>query len=107
MDNSIFNFCKEYEGKVKADKDIANLPSVKDGTIDLDRIKQSECLIHVSFHVHVDHYYPGSSIIGYQGGSRTIRLDDEDLEYLHNKYSKKLTEEMNKNVESVKEKYNA
>ena len=37
--------------------------------------------------------------IGYVGRS-SITLDDEDLKYLYNKYSKKVIEELNSNIEN-------
>ena len=38
-------------------------------------------------------------------GSNLFFLDEEDLKYLYEKYSKKLQDEMNKNIEQVKQMY--
>ncbi len=43
-------------------------------------------------------------ILGYNG-TNLFTLDDEDLEYLYNKYSKKLESEMLQNIEKVKDNY--
>lgn len=38
-------------------------------------------------------------------GKNLFFLDEEDLKYLYEKYSKKLQDEMNKNIEYVKQMY--
>lgn len=38
-------------------------------------------------------------------GDSLINLDNEDLEYLYNKYSKKLKEEMEFNIANIKNEY--
>jgi hypothetical protein len=42
---------------------------------------------------------------GVYHGSNLFFLDEEDLKYLYEKYSKKLQDEMNKNIEQVKQMY--
>ena len=36
-----------------------------------------------------------------------LKLDDEDIEYLFNKYSKKLSDEMNVQIKEIQDKYNS
>jgi len=43
--------------------------------------------------------------IGQYNGQNLFRLDEEDLEYLHKKYSKKIEAEMEQNIAKVKDSY--
>lgn len=99
MNNEIQTFCSKYLLKVKNDSEIKEKPmdQIGDWTMDFRE--------RISFRVHYYTYIPGGSIIG-RPDMPTITLDEEDLKYLHNKYSKKLNDELEKNIEELKKKYN-
>ena len=84
-----------YNEKIKNDKDIKENQS--NLTVDLrDKI---------SFNVNMHISCPGMiQAFGYNG-QNLFTLDNEDLEYLHNKYSKKLEAEMEDNIAKVKASY--
>ena len=96
MDTPIKDFCEKYKEKLKNDKDIAQREL--DHWVDYrDRI---------SFYVLEYGCCPGAYRIGsgYMG-TTMFQLDKEDLEYLYNKYSKKVRQEMKERIEEIKEDY--
>jgi len=95
MNTEINRFCKRYAEKLKNDKDIKENPtsSLSDNR---DRI---------SFRIAEFYSTPGTVSVGSSSGINLFYLDAEDLKHLYDKYSKKLQEEMNQNLEKVKQMY--
>ena len=94
MKNGYLKFCKNYKEKLELDKDIKEnkLSFFEDFR---DRI---------TFKLNMAKSCPHTITFGDTSLS-LFTLDQEDLEYLHNKYSAKLEEEMKKNIEEIKNKY--
>lgn len=95
MDTKINQFCKKYLEKLKNDKDIAE---VKLDFFQDYRERIGFCITEYS-------NTPNCHYLGMYLGSNLFFLDEEDLKYLYEKYSKKLQDEMNKNIEYVKQVY--
>ena len=92
MKSSILNFCDHYKKKLESDESF--------------RIKPREPMDYrdtISFTVGVKY----SCMMGFGLGhpNTLITLDDEDLKYLHDKYSKLLLKEMEENIEDVRNAY--
>lgn len=95
MDTKIHQFCKKYLEKLKNDKDIAE--------VKLDYVQ--DLRERIGFCVTEYSHTPGCYHLGLYHGNNLFFLDEEDLKYLHDKYSKKLQDEMNKNVDEIKKLY--
>lgn len=98
MDTEIHDFCEAYVKKLRLDKDILDNPAVTSMQM-LSDIRER---LNFTINLHVTYpmsYYPN------RGGRQLFVLDAEDLNYLYEKYSKRLAAEMEKNVEYVKNLY--
>ena len=95
MDNTINQFCKKYFEKLKNDKDIEE--------VKLDYLYDYR--ERIGFYVTEYTFTPHCYYTGINTGNRLFVLDDEDLKYLHDKYSKRLQDEMNKNLEQIRQMY--
>lgn len=95
MATGIKTFCLKYKEKLNNDKDIEEkkLISIED------------CRDRISFYVNITSTIPAYLTMDSLQGHNLFRLDNEDLEYLYNKYSKKLDEEMETVIEKLKEDY--
>ena len=94
MNTDINRFCNRYLKKLKNDKDI-----LEKEIHSFDDVRE-----RISFHITLKSYVPSS--IGQTDYSTLLfALDDEDLKYLYDKYSKKLQEEMKQNIDEVKQMY--
>lgn len=93
MNTEIKRFCEYYNKKLKRDK------AVKEHGV------MPEALTRFTFRVNVEENEIGVHFVYPYNGTNILVLDDEDLEYLYNKYSKKILEEMKENIEQVKEDY--
>lgn len=88
---SYLEFCKKYKEKIKLES--------------LEENKEGYYNIHpeyITFSLNMMHGF-GMTIGNI--GVNLFTLDKEDLEYLSNKYSKKLVEEMQIEIERVKGNY--
>ncbi len=95
MSEDMKNFCIKYKEKLKNDKDIKE--NKKDWLDDYrDRI---------SFKLSVRRSHPHISFIRGSSDEPLFILDSEDLEYLYNKYSKKVVEELEQNIKELKQDY--
>ena len=94
MNTDYKKFCELRKEKISNDKDIAE--NEIDANIDLRK--------RISFRLNVHEYLP-RIITNYYHGIPLFELDDEDLEYFYNKYSKKLRDEMNEKIDSIKKDY--
>lgn len=96
MKTSIKDFCKKYEEKLINDKDIA----------EREMKRMYDLRDRITFRVNVLSICPSimKSFIEY-GGNTLFDLDEEDLKYLYNKYSKKIKEEMQENISEIKKMY--
>lgn len=99
MKSSINDFCKLYKEKLKLDKDIKETTPTFFDEDYRDRI---------SFILTEYTTNPGSTWFppGHYSGTHLFTLDSEDLEYLYNKYSKKLVKELEDNINEIKKEYN-
>ncbi len=94
MDTEIRDFLVKYKEKLKNDKDIKErkLSFLDDYR---DRIK---------FRLNLYVSTPGSYCF-VNNGTTLFTLDEEDLEYLHKKYSKKAVDEMKQNISEIEGSY--
>lgn len=92
MDTQIRDFCKNYKEKLKNDKDI------KDNDLDPFNDFRPRIYFNVKMTVSYARCYDHE-------GQTLFNLDQEDLEYLYNKYSKRIESEMEQNIEKVKDSY--
>lgn len=95
------DFCKKYKQKLKNDKDIKDNP--KEGYEYFHDTRE-----RIKFYVNVKETAPGFSILttsGFYNGINLFELDDEDIEYLYNKYNKNLIEERDTKILKIKEEY--
>ena len=95
MDIGIRDFCVKYNQKLKNDKDI------KENQLDFT----SDYRDRINFNLNVYVTSPNTYWMGEYNGQTLFRLDEEDLEYLHNKYSKKIQAEMEQNIAKIKDDY--
>lgn len=95
MNTQINNFCKNYLLKLKNDKDI------KENKLDIF----CDYRERISFNINMYKTAPGFLRINNHTENMFI-LDDEDLKYLYDKYSKKLQDELNENINKLKKEYN-
>ena len=92
MNVEISEFCTYYKNKKINDKDIEeNKLHPTDDTRDR---------ITFGLSVHIS-----CPMVFVPNRKTLFKIDDEDLEYLYNKYSKKIDEEMNKNLDDVRRFY--
>lgn len=97
MKTGILEFCTKYLEKLKNDKEIKEL--------EIDVYKDNRP--RISFYLKYRFNIPGSPTMSLGLSGKTLfDLDEEDLKYLYEKYSKRLTGEMNENIDNVKELYN-
>ena len=95
MDTKIRDFCIKYKEKLKTDKDI------KENKLDAcDDFRD-----RINFNLNIYISSPREMGIQMHNGQNLFRLDSEDLEYLYEKYSKKLNTEMNENITEIKDSY--
>jgi hypothetical protein len=95
MDTGIRDFCVKYNEKLKNDKDI------KENQLDFFRDFRER----INFNLNIYVSCPNTMWIGQYNGQNLFRLDEEDLEYLYKKYSKKIEAEMEQNIAKVKDSY--
>lgn len=89
------DFCEKHNEKIANDADIKENESTK----------FTDFRKRIGFSVNIKESSPGTMwIFGYSGDDLFV-LDAEDLEYLYNKYSRKVQEEMDKNIEDIKNSY--
>jgi tRNA G46 methylase TrmB len=99
MSKDIKIFCSKYKEKLKNDEDIKTNTDISPFFDFRERI---------SFYLSYRKYIPASfeiNIIGYNNDTSLFELDSEDLEYFYKKYSKKLNQELEKNIEKLKDEY--
>jgi hypothetical protein len=94
MKTGIKEFCIKLNEKIETDKDI------KENKLDFFKDYRNR----INFYVNLKIINPHTLGL-FDLGTNLFMLDSEDLEYLHNKYSKKIKEEMNFNIEEVKKSY--
>ena len=90
MNTAIKDFCKAYK---EIPKQRENLKRAIEGYYILDDFEKT---MYVT--IYANSTFPNN-------GNRTIKLDDEDLEYLYKKYSPLLVSEMEKEISSIKQSY--
>jgi len=95
MSTGYRDFCEKYNKKLKNDKDI------KDNKLDFLRDFRDR----INFSVNMYIACPNTMCRWDYNGQNLFRLDEEDLEYLYNKYSKKIEAEMAQNIAKVKDSY--
>lgn len=94
MNTPIRDFCQKYQDKVKNDKEI------KETKVE----SWNDCRDRISFYISEITHTPGT-LSSRRASLNLIKLDDSDLEYLYNKYSKLLIKEMEDNIAEIKSKY--
>lgn len=87
MKTEAIDFCKKYKQNLY-NKEFLK----KDNLSFLDKMDKNV----VEFYITIRENYQASLI---------LKLDKEDLEYLYKKYSKKAQEELEQNIQELKEKY--
>lgn len=92
MQTGIRDFLVKYKEKLTTEKYIRENP------LDKSIYFKSK----ITFKINV--YDSSGILVGYTGGN-LFELDEEDLKYLYNKYSKGVEAEMMKNIEEVKNNY--
>ena len=86
---------QKYNEKLKNDKDI------KENQLDFFSDYRDRINFNLNMHVNC----PNTMWKGQYNGQNLFKLDEEDLKYLHNKYSKKIEAEMEQNIAKVKDDY--
>ena len=95
METGIKDFCIKYKEKLKNDKDIKE--NQKDFLCDYRE--------RINFNLNIHVTRPNSLWEMPHNGQKLFRLDEDDLEYLYKKYSKKIHEEMEQNISEIKDRY--
>lgn len=95
METGIRDFCINYKKKLKNDKDI------KENQIDF----LYDCRERINFNLNMYVTCPNSHPTWQYNGQNLFRLDEDDLEYLYKKYSKKILDEMEQNISEIKDRY--
>jgi hypothetical protein len=95
MSTGIRDFCINYNKKLKNDKNI------KEEKLDLLYDYRDRITFNINMHISC----PNTRFIGQYTGQILFNLDEQDLEYLHKKYSKKIKDEMEQNIEKIKDTY--
>lgn len=97
MDTKYRDFCLKYNQKIKNDKDIKENPVEHEYLNDLRE--------RISFTVMEYTTSPVTMPSIHNHGNVLFRLDEEDLEYLYNKYSKRVKAEMDAKLGEIKDSY--
>lgn len=95
METGLRDFFVKYNEKLKNDKDI------KDNKLDYFRDFRDR----ISFSVNMRTSSPNTMWSFGYNGENLFTLDEEDLKYLFEKYSKKIEDEMKQNIAKVKDSY--
>lgn len=109
MSKQILDFCKFYKKKLEIKK--KNEKTRMEAEVMKD--KKAKALMislagneNVTFSIHVkEHLFSQSEITPYTGVI-LFELDEDDLKYLYDKYSKRLQGEMEDNIHEIKSNYN-
>lgn len=97
MNTKIKDFCEKYQDKLRFDKSIAK---------DKQKYSFHDYRDRISFNVNMTIYTPNIMLLGgFNHGTIMMKLDAEDLKYLYNKYSKKIIDEMEENIQKIKNEY--
>lgn len=96
MNTAIRDFCIKYRQKLNLDKDIEENPPIWFFDDRRDRIE---------FRLNVYAKSPSGIVLGYDNGRNLFKLDDEDLQYLYDKYSKKIEQEKKENISEIEKMY--
>jgi len=110
MDNKILIFCNKYTEKVKSNAIIKRKKSeVEEKMAKISSTGYMSALMedntpNITFRVNVETHIPSQIKIG-RDGDNLINLDQEDLDYLYKKYSKKLVKERDQRINSIKTEY--
>lgn len=91
-------FCKKYKEKLKNDNDIAENP-LGDFFVDYRQ--------RISFFVSYFEFAPGIRPMGNYSPVSVLKLDDEDLKYLYDKYYAKLQSERDELVAKLDKEYSS
>lgn len=101
MENRVKEFCSKYKTKKEADEfnsklsattGIGSYPFYNDYK---DSFRFELVAFETSRHFH----------IGYHRGTSLITLDEEDLEYLYNKYSQQVNKELESKIKELRDEY--
>ena len=84
-------FCLKYKEKLRKDKEIEQFK--------LDPM--DDYRERINFGLNLYSFYPMHYKVGDYGGTQFFMLDNEDLEYLYNKYSKLLQSEMDEEIKQI------
>lgn len=96
MKTGIRDFCVNYNKKLKNDKDIK-----ENEMFHLDDYRE-----RIRFRLNMIKSTPSTyKVGGFDTGTIVFDLDDEDLKYLYDKYSKRCVEEMEENIKKIKDQY--
>lgn len=95
MGKEINEFCQAVIKKTKNDK------LIKEEKLDW----QYDYRERISFGLIIMEKAPGIQLLGFTGYYPKITLDQEDIDYFYNKYSKKLDAELEKNIKELKQQY--
>jgi len=95
MDTKYKDFCDNYKEKLVLDEDIA--------TNEIALFRDYRHRVH--FELHMTRRSPTQLMIFGNPTQRMFTLDDEDIQYLYNKYSKKIQAERDANIAELKTKY--
>ena len=100
MNMEIKNFIKKYREKIELDNKRKEFEEKRKD--DVHYMPNPYPFIRFYIGCEARHLYSFSHFPSYNS---IIELDNEDLEYLYSKYSKKLLEELDSNIEDIKNKY--
>jgi hypothetical protein len=98
MNKGYLEFCNKYKKKLVNDKEISER---KEGKVE----PYDDITDRINFRVNMTRAAPGYEVLGINNGDDFFILDQEDLDYLYAKYSKRLNEEMEKNIQEVRDQY--
>lgn len=90
MKTEALDFCKKYQESIRNKEILEN---------------ETNSFIIKSDKKLIDFYITSKEIGRYENNTFLLKLDKEDLQYLYEKYSKKAKEELEQNIEELKEKY--
>lgn len=96
MKTEALDFCKKYQESIR-NKEILENEKILDDISNSFIIKFDKKLI--------DFYIASKETGRYENKTFLLKLDEEDLQYLYEKYSKKAKKELEENIEGLKEKY--
>ena len=95
MNKGYKQLCDRYNEKIVNDLDIKE--NKLTGFLD--------CRKRINFSVNVSDWAPCSQWSFDYNGDNLFVLDAEDMEYLYKKYSKKVQDELDKNIAELKDEY--